>query len=256
MNCVVSCVTDSNYLDMTSLFVESYLDKASLMPVRIMIGSLGLESAEKARLSRISPVIEIVDVSESHSSSSVHDKAWLNNVFLKTAFLKEVFHDYSFDLLILADVDQIVVQDPVDLTNDHGDVCLVRRARPVARPEFRLDYIASNAVFRKNSRAALFLDTWIECLEHITSSNTEPPFETLALNLAAQHFSGSGVVFDLSEDTVSCANNYVQDRTQIIHMKSESRHDLSNVLKSRFHALSGNVQDLIAKEVPCVQRYL
>ena len=256
MKILVTSIVDKNYLQMAKLFCRSLIEKSSVPISSIIVGSLDLDEGEKSALRAMSDIVEVVDLTEGQTSEQVHDEAWLNNVSLKTRFVRKLFRDHEFDLLLLADADQIVLHDPVDLFQAFGEVNLVRRARPAVRPEFRLDYIASNVVFRKGDVASDFLDDWIDSLQAVARIDMEPPFETLALNLTARQYSRSGDIFDLQENIVSCENDYVDQETKIIHLKSNGRTPLGNLFGGRFGLLASETQSKILTEVPYARDYM
>ena len=228
---IIYTVTDSNYLPLTMGLVSS-ISNYEFAIDKIIIGALGLSPAEKTKLEKLDSRVSFIDLAEVTYSKRLHDDGWIQRTAQKTYGLLSLLE--AGNRVFMLDSDCLVMQQFVVDLRHVGSIGVCRRHNPALRKDMKLDYIASFFV-GEGELACGFVRLWIELQQKLIVSSYAPPYETPALCKAIRLWDPSTIT-ELDENVYSKQNKF-ETKPRIIHLKSNSTEDLSDILSCRLSAL-------------------
>lgn len=238
---VVYTVTDANYLALTCGLVRSVLANEPSID-EIIIGSMGLTSAQSSTLSLLDRRVRVMTLSEPECSQKLHDKGWVERTLKKTIGLLQILEQGH--RVFMLDSDCIVLRPFVDDLGYVSHIGVTRRERPALRKDMRLDHIASLFVgFGK--QAIEFVEFWIDLHKKMISGAFKPPYETPAL-CKALGFWNVSEIDEIDEALFSKQANF-DSEVVIAHLKSNSSGGTENLLLDRLEQLSSIDRERVSK---------
>lgn len=237
-NYSVLYILNQKYAELALMSIRSLLANAdSTRLARILVADIGLRRDTRHLLRGLSPRVRIVPtgvwVGESQRR---HSRYWTEAVSLKTRILRALASNPTNLPLVLVDTDTVVTADFSPLLDATHDIQVCRRDVPAQRDDMTMDHIASFLAVH-TPRALGFIDAWIARLVSRMAQETSPPFETPALCETIREWAGRLDIGELDELAVSSPNRWVEDKTCIIHMKSEGAADGRSLALSRIEGV-------------------
>ena len=246
-------VANENFINFLTIFLKSLIEKSDISKIRkIFIADIGLSDESINYIKNISDKIEILNTGKCISGTEkVHTKEWLAAVCTKTEFALKLLEDKNNLPLVLIDNDTVVVEDfssVIDMKKDMQFCKLSERTRAVRSDGFVIDYLGSFCIFNTD-KSSDFLKKWIERkTERINDPNIAAPYETPALIETIKKNTDLYSIGSLSDDIVSCDNNYIENISKIIHMRSDGGMiDTENGLLNRISYLKNYDRENIYK---------
>ena len=170
------------------------------------------------------PKVKFLDSSIITDFNGIHSKEWCNSVQMKTKFFSELLHALpEHQSFILIDNDVCVLNDLSEFIDTNVDIQLTNMLLPHTRLDGHLiKAIASMSIY--NSKNSIdFVKRWIDIIDSI-QFKTNPPYETLALNVAVNEFKEK-LKFKFMDEVVVCADRMVLPETKAIHFKGHGSNE-------------------------------
>lgn len=249
MNYNILLITNQKYFNLSKLCIHSILKNCNSSKINtIYIADIGLESEAREYFEIVSPKISIINTEKSipHSENH-HTKEWIEAVCMKTTILHELIQNNALPLVMM-DTDMFVAKDFSHVIDPSKTLQICKRSIPALRPDMTMNFIGSFLVVNDTS-ASDFIRKWIERIRERIAMNAVPAYETPALCETIELFKDKIEIGYLDEDEISCNNSYIEGKTCVIHMKSDSTPENKDLVTGRINSVRNYRHEDIIKHI-------
>jgi len=189
---------------------------------KIIVNNIGL-SEENIKFLLTFDKVEIHQSEVNIKSAIVHSEEWLKALTMKTKKLLNIVQKKDNLPVVMIDSDCLVVKDFSHVIDSNYDIQICKREYPSHRPDLniKMKYIGSFAIINNNRPECIrFLEDWINEIQTMGEKKFKPAYESPSLCYVIENYRKKLKIQELEEAEVSCNNNFIENKTLIIHLKS------------------------------------
>lgn len=216
---------NDSYIKFGIIFLNSLYKNTNIKNLnKIIINDIGLCDSNKHMLHKYFNKIVYYESNKNIQVNKVHSDKWLQALTMKTKGLRKIIEKDENIPVILMDTDMIILRDFDKFIDNTYDIQICKRRKITNRwdlPIKKLKYIASFLIINTNNQKLMnFIDNWVSEIKDMYDKKLVPTYETPSLCKMIYKYQNEFKIGLLDEDKISTVNEYIQNKTHILHYKS------------------------------------
>ena len=241
---------NDSYINFGLIFLNSLYKNNNINNIdKIIINNIGLTNENKNLLLKKFNKIEFFESNKNINVHKVHSQEWLEALTMKTKILLEIIKNKTNLPIVLIDSDMLILKNFDIFIDTKYDIQICKCKNPYSRndlPIKKLDYIACFVVINNNNNNVInFMNDWINEIKEMFNKKLRPAYETPSMCKMINKYKSILNIGDLEQDKIASDIEYIEDKSHIIHMRSQGNAGNQNHFDFRI----SNIKNLKKEEI-------